>query len=176
MNGVLVVLEAVGDDLAAISRELLGKGRQLADALGGSLAALAIGPTKAIAARAGNFGADQVYTIDAPALRQYTTDGYVAAAIAAVKGVSAGADSCRSQLPDARFGAALATDLGAGLVVDATNIQVVDGALRSHDRRTVGMLSIPIASPQGRRSWHWCVSRASQKLLPNPTVAHQLPS
>lgn len=31
MNGVLVVLEAVGDDLAAISRELLGKGRQLAD-------------------------------------------------------------------------------------------------------------------------------------------------
>jgi electron transfer flavoprotein alpha subunit len=28
------------------------------------------------------------------------------------------------------FGAALATDLGAGLVVDATNIQVVDGALQ----------------------------------------------
>jgi electron transfer flavoprotein alpha subunit len=131
MNGVLVVLEAVGDDLAAISRELLGKGRQLADALGGSLAALAIGPTKAIAARAGNFGADQVYTIDAPALRQYTTDGYVAAAIAAVKTFHPTLILAGSSFQMRDFGAALATDLGAGLVVDATDIQVVDGAIQA---------------------------------------------
>lgn len=131
MSNVLVILEAVGDDLAAISRELLGKGRQLADALGGSLAALAIGPTTAVAARAGQFGADQVYTANAPALAQYTTDGYVAAAMAAVQACNPALILAGTSFQMRDFGAALATDLNAGLVVDATDLQVVDGAIRA---------------------------------------------
>lgn len=131
MSNVLVILEAVGNDLAAISRELLGKGRQLADALGGSLAALAIGPTTAVAARASQFGADQVYTADAPALAQYTTDGYVAAAKAAVDACHPALILAGASFQMRDFGAALATDLNAGLVVDATDLQVVDGAIRA---------------------------------------------
>ncbi|WP_298402383.1 electron transfer flavoprotein subunit alpha/FixB family protein [uncultured Chloroflexus sp.] len=131
MSNVLVILEAVGDDLAAISRELLGKGRQLADALGGSLAALAIGPTTAVAARAGQFGADQVYTVNAPALAQYTTDGYVAAAMAAVQACNPALILAGTSFQMRDFGAALATDLNAGLVVDATDLQVEDGAIRA---------------------------------------------
>lgn len=131
MSNVLVILEAVGDDLAAISRELLGKGRQVADALGGSLAALAIGPTTAVAARAGQFGADQVYTVNAPALAQYTTDGYVAAAMAAVQACNPALILAGTSFQMRDFGAALATDLNAGLVVDATDLHVVDGTIRA---------------------------------------------
>lgn len=131
MNGVLVILEAVGDDLAAISRELLGKGRQLADALGGSLAALAIGPTTAVAARAAHFGADQIFTVEAPALSQYTTDGYVAAATTAVKTFNPALIMAGTSFQMRDFGAALATDLNAGLAVDVTDLKVVDGALQA---------------------------------------------
>ena len=101
MNGVLVILETVGDDLAAISRELLGKGRQLADALGGSLAALAIGPTTAVAARAAHFGAAQIFTVEAPALSQYTT--VCGSSDGGCQDVQPGSDHGRYELPDARF-------------------------------------------------------------------------
>ncbi|WP_298815676.1 electron transfer flavoprotein subunit alpha/FixB family protein [Chloroflexus sp.] len=131
MSNVLVILEAIGNDLAAISRELLGKGRQLADALGGKLAALAIGPTTAVAAQAGNFGADQVYTVQAPALANYTTDGYVAAAKAAVEVCQPALILAGTGFQMRDFGAALATDLQAGLIVDATDIQVVEGAIQA---------------------------------------------
>ncbi|MEF3274953.1 MAG: electron transfer flavoprotein subunit alpha/FixB family protein [Chloroflexus sp.] len=131
MSNVLVILETVGNDLAAISRELLGKGRQLADELGGKLAALAIGPTVAVAARAGNFGADQIYTVDTPALANYTTDGYIAAALAAVEVCQPAVILAGTSFQMRDFGAALATDLQAGLIVDATDIQVINGAIQA---------------------------------------------
>ncbi len=131
MSGVLVILEAVGDDLAAVSRELLGKGKELAGALGGPLTALAIGPTAAVAGKAGMFGADQVYTVQSPVLAQYTTDGYVAAALAAVRAAEPNLILAGTSFQMRDFGAALATDLNAGLIVDATDIRVAEGEIRA---------------------------------------------
>ena len=66
--------------LAAISAELLGIGRKLADALGQDLSAVLIGSGVGdFASELVSYGADKVYVIDHPALADYTTDGYVAA-------------------------------------------------------------------------------------------------
>lgn len=128
MSGVLVVIEQVGGDLAAISRELLGKGRALADALGGPLTALVIGAeTGGLAERAIAFGADGAAVVSAPSLAAYTTDGYVAAAKAAVAATGATLILAGASFQMRDFGAALAADLNAGLAVDATDVAVSGG-------------------------------------------------
>jgi electron transfer flavoprotein alpha subunit len=130
MSGVLVYIEQVGGDVAAITRELLGKGRSLADALGGPLAALVIGdaagnlPERAIA-----FGADTVYTVSNPALAGYTTDGYVAAAKAVAEQAKPALILAGASFQMRDFGAALAADLGAGLAADAIDVSVEGGQI-----------------------------------------------
>jgi electron transfer flavoprotein alpha subunit len=64
-KGVLIVGEIVEGKLAAISTELLGIGRKLADDLGQELAAALIGSGIGDPANeAISFGADKVYVID----------------------------------------------------------------------------------------------------------------
>jgi electron transfer flavoprotein alpha subunit len=123
MPGVLVYIEQVGGDIAAVSRELLGKGRELADSMGQSLAALIIGAQAGnLAERACAFGADKAYVVEDAALASYTTDGYVAAATAAVKEAQPDLllTGASFQLRD--FAAALAADLATGVAIDATNV------------------------------------------------------
>jgi electron transfer flavoprotein alpha subunit len=130
MSGVLVYVEQIGGDVAAITRELLGKGRVLADALGGPLAALVIGgEAGGLAEKAIALGADTAYVVNDPALAGYTTDGYVAAAKAAVERAQPAIILGGSSFQMRDFGAALAADLGAGLAVDATDITVDGGQI-----------------------------------------------
>lgn len=152
MSGVLVLIEAVGGNLSAISRELLGKGRGLADGMGAPLAGLVIGADGAgLAAQAGAFGADTVYLVDDPALAQYTTDGYVAAASAAMQQATPALVLMGSSFQNRDFGAALAADLGAGLAVDATNVTIEGGqisALRpSHGGNVINSLAFAAGHP-----------------------------
>src|SRR5215467_681972 len=84
-NEIWVLIEKArhADAIAAISRELLGKGRELA---GGQLAALLLGSgVEALAERTFAYGADKAYVVDDPALAHYTTDGFVGAAAALAK-------------------------------------------------------------------------------------------
>lgn len=80
-QGVLVCGEIAEDGPAPITAELLGMGRRLADQLGQSLSAALIGSGIAgtWSAECISFGADRVYVIDDPLLKQYLTDAYVAA-------------------------------------------------------------------------------------------------
>lgn len=88
-KGVMICGEIVEGKLAPITAELLGGGRELADKLGEELSAVLIGNgigdlgKEAIA-----LGADKVYTVDDPALKDYSTDAYVAAMEKVVKQVS----------------------------------------------------------------------------------------
>ncbi|MFQ5825926.1 MAG: electron transfer flavoprotein subunit alpha/FixB family protein, partial [Dehalococcoidia bacterium] len=85
-KGVLICVEVTEDRLASISQELLGCGRKLADALGEGLAAALVGSgVKAHAQEAIAFGADRVYVVDDPILKDYSTDAYVAAMEKVVK-------------------------------------------------------------------------------------------
>lgn len=78
-KGVLTCSEFMEGRLASISLELLGIGRKLADDLGQELATILIGSGVADAAKEViAFGADKVYVIDDPLLKDYQSDCYVA--------------------------------------------------------------------------------------------------
>ena len=152
-HDIWVVIErGQGDALAPISRELLGKGRALADAAGGALGALVIGSgVAALAQRALAYGADTAYVADDPALAQYTTDGFVSVALAAAQAhqpqlIMTGAGF---QMRD--LSAALAAELDAGFAADVTGLAAEDGAISatrpSHGGNVISTLRLSAAAP-----------------------------
>ena len=79
-KGVVIVGEVSDGNLAAITIELLGIGRKLADELEQKLVALFIGSGIGEMANEAIFwGADRVYVIDNPLFKDYLTDSYVGA-------------------------------------------------------------------------------------------------
>jgi electron transfer flavoprotein alpha subunit len=79
-KGVAVFCEVVSDKLLPISTEGLGVGRKLADDLGQELSAILVGSgVGEVAKEAIAYGADKVYVVDEPLLKDYQTDAYVAA-------------------------------------------------------------------------------------------------
>jgi electron transfer flavoprotein alpha subunit len=81
--------EIIEGKLAPITAELLGGGRDLAGKLGGELSAVLLGSGIGdLAKEAIALGADKVYVVDDPLLKDYTTDAYVSAMEKVVKEVS----------------------------------------------------------------------------------------
>jgi electron transfer flavoprotein alpha subunit len=77
-KGVMIYGEATEGKLATITTELLGCGRKLADDLGEELCAALIGSdVSGLANEASAFGADKVYVVNDPLLKDYQTDSYV---------------------------------------------------------------------------------------------------
>jgi len=77
-KGVMVLCEVTEGKLVAIATEQLGCGRKLADELGVELSAVLAGSgVNSIAQEAVAFGADKVYAVDDPLLKDYETDAYV---------------------------------------------------------------------------------------------------
>lgn len=87
-KGVLIYAEIGEGKLKAISTELLGCGRKLADDLGQELWAVLVGSgISSLAREAIAFGADKVYVVDDPLLKDYQTDSYVSVMAKVVKQV-----------------------------------------------------------------------------------------
>ncbi|HYM90390.1 MAG TPA: electron transfer flavoprotein subunit alpha/FixB family protein [bacterium] len=125
---VWVLAEYAGDRPRKITYELLGKARELAQALDGEVVALALGSgILGTAPELGARGADAVRVADDPLLGQYTTDAYLAviAPILAVEqpflllvgSTAAGRD----------LAPRLAARLEAGVVTDCAMVEVSDG-------------------------------------------------
>jgi electron transfer flavoprotein alpha subunit len=77
-QGVIVYCESTDEKLAAITTELLGCGRKLADDLGQELYGVLVGANIGnLAQEVISFGADKVYVVDDPLLKDYQTDSYV---------------------------------------------------------------------------------------------------
>ena len=78
-KGVAVYCEINEGKLAPIATEGLGIGRKLADGLGQELSAVLVGSgISSSAQEAISFGADKVYVVDDPLLKDYRTDSHVA--------------------------------------------------------------------------------------------------
>ena len=76
-NGVWVVAELTGGKIRPVTFELLGRGIQLAEKLGGEVAAVLIGrDVGAHAQTLAAYGADRVYVADDPAFTAYSTETY----------------------------------------------------------------------------------------------------
>jgi len=79
-SGLWVFAEQRDGTLMNVALELLGAGRELADTLGVTLSAVLLGnDTNSMAQQLIHFGADQVYVVDHPFLKQYDTNAYTKA-------------------------------------------------------------------------------------------------
>ena len=153
-NEIWVLIEKARfeDNIAAISRQLLGKGRELAGASGGKLAALVLGSgVGGLAERAFAYGADKAYVVDDAALEQYTTDGYVGATAALAKKYEPALILTGSSFQMRDFSAALAAELGVGIAVDSVNVTIEGdqiSALRpSHGGNVINTVVFGAARP-----------------------------
>jgi electron transfer flavoprotein alpha subunit len=85
-KGVLVVGDIIEGKLAAITAEMLGAGKKLAEKLGEPLCATLLGSgVKGLAAEAIAFGAEKVFVVDDANLKDYQSDAYVTAAESVIK-------------------------------------------------------------------------------------------
>jgi electron transfer flavoprotein alpha subunit len=126
-RGVWVFVEQTEGEPAKVSWELLGKGRELADALSVPLSAVVMGENvEHLCTEAFAFGADQAYLIDAPVFRHYRTESYL-------KGVCHLIDLYKPEIVlmgatglGRDLAGAVATVVGTGLTADCTGLAVDD--------------------------------------------------
>jgi len=151
--GVMVFCEFRKGELAPVSLELLGVGRNLADKRGVQLSALLLGyETGEIAQLLIGHGADVVYLADHEALQEFRDDCYSAVTAAVIREykpeiVLAGATAIgRSFIPG------VATTLNAGLTADCTRLEIreEDGALLQTRPAFGGNIMATIVSESSR--------------------------
>jgi electron transfer flavoprotein alpha subunit len=137
-KGVIVYCELKGDNILPISAEGLGIGRKLADSLGQELAAVMVGSDiGSVVPRAVAYGADKVYTVDSPQLKDYQTDTYLMALEKVVNQIKSQivimgqTDSGRDLAPR------LAFRLGTAAILDCVDLAIDPGTKRLSQTKPV---------------------------------------
>jgi electron transfer flavoprotein alpha subunit len=122
---VLVFGEMSNGHLSLITTELLGGGRSLADQLGEALACILAGDTAGKAATdAIAFGADKVYTVESPRLKEYHCDSYMQVAEQLIKELSPRIILMGQTAMGRELGPRLAFKLNTGLTTDAIDLNI----------------------------------------------------
>jgi electron transfer flavoprotein alpha subunit len=124
-RGVWVFIEQNDGKIEGVSLELLGAGRKLADKLQVPLAGFLLGhEIKSLANKIISYGADIVYMVDHPVLKNYRTESYM-------KGVMLLTEKYKPEIilygatPNGKdLASAVATDLNTGLTADTTMLDV----------------------------------------------------
>jgi len=124
-KGVMIFAEVRDGKIAAISGELLGAGRKLADQLGAGLSAILAGSgVSGLAKDLVALGAEKVYVVDDPKLEKYQNDIYTAVVEQVVKDVQPSillfghTNTGRDLAPTVNF------RLGAGLCMDCIDLSI----------------------------------------------------
>ncbi|HYK73702.1 MAG TPA: electron transfer flavoprotein subunit alpha/FixB family protein [Pseudoneobacillus sp.] len=139
-QGVWVFIEQNEDQIEGVSLELLGAGRTLADKLEVPLAGVLLGDgIRHLANQVIYYGADEVYVIDHPVLKDYRTESYM-------KGVILLAEKYKPEIflygatPNGKdLASAVATDLSTGLTADTTMLDIdLDNRLFEASRPAFG--------------------------------------
>lgn len=124
-KGVWVFIEQVNGEIAPVSWELLGKGRELAGELDVDLTGVLLGyNVRAKAGEVFQYGADKVYLMDDPVLEHYRTPPYAHSLVQLARQykpeiILLGATSLGRDLAGA-----VATRLGTGLTADCTMLEI----------------------------------------------------
>lgn len=124
-RGVWVFIEVNEGEIEGVSLELLGAGKKLAEKLEVPLAGVLLGDgVKRLALKVISYGADEVYLIDHPVLKDYRTESYM-------QGVILLAQKYKPEIflygatPNGKdLASAVATDLSTGLTADTTMLDV----------------------------------------------------
>ena len=124
-KGILVCGELMDGKLASITTELLGCGRKLADDLKEDLCCLLAGDSVGEASKeAIAFGADKVYTVEHPALKEYQADSYIQVAEKLAKDISPRIILMGQTSMGRDFAPRLAFRLGTSLTTDCLDLSI----------------------------------------------------
>ncbi|HWR98646.1 MAG TPA: electron transfer flavoprotein subunit alpha [Candidatus Methanoperedens sp.] len=152
-SGVWVFAELRRGRLAGVARELVAKGRLLADAKGARLTALVFGADVGAAARElVTLGADRVLGAEHPLLEQFHDDAYVDACLALIGEESPEIMLCGGTVLGRAFFPRVAARLGTGLTADCTALEIdgESGILLQTRPAYGGNLFATIACPDRR--------------------------
>jgi electron transfer flavoprotein alpha subunit len=129
-NDVLVVAEIRDGALKKVTFEMIGEGRRIADQLGGSVFAVALGQGigDAVAPLA-HYGADKVFVADDDALAEYTAEAYSNVLAGLVDQIEPALVLIGATTQGKDLAPRLAARLGVGLASDCTGFAVQDAEL-----------------------------------------------
>ena len=137
-KGILVCGEVAEGKLAAITTELLGCGRKLADSLGEELAAVLLGSgVKDTAKELVAFGADKVYVVDDAVLKDYQADVYKAAMLNVIKQADPKIVILGQTSMGRDLGPRLAFNLGTAISTDCLELEIDPGTKQLIQTRPV---------------------------------------
>lgn len=124
-SGVWVIVEYINGNISQVSWELLGEGRKLADALGCELSALVTGyQVDHVITEAFAYGAEKVYVVDNPILKDYRTEPYADAIVNLSRKYKPEIILCGATSMGRDVFPAVATQLQTGLTADCTVLEI----------------------------------------------------
>lgn len=130
-NDVLVVAEIRDGAPKKITFEMLGEGAKIAEQLGGSTHAVALGHgISEVASSLAHHGAKKIYLADDPALQHYTAEGYTRVLARLVKDVQPAVVLLGATTTGKDLAPRLAGRLAVGLASDCTGLAAENGQLR----------------------------------------------
>ena len=133
-KGVWVFVEVIEEKGALknrpVSLELLTKGRELADQLGEKLCAVVIGANNsALYAELSAYGADIIYSIEAPAYTDYNTAAYTNAMVVLIAKYKPSMILYPSTYAGRDLAPRVAAQIHVGLTADCTGLSIKNGNL-----------------------------------------------
>ena len=124
---VWVFIEHEFGKVPSVSFELLGQGRGLTDAVGCRLCGMLLGDQAAVdefAKEAIAYGAERVYVMESPLLKQYRTDPYAEAAVSLIRKYKPEIVLFGATTQGRDFAGRVATTLETGLTADCTDLGI----------------------------------------------------
>jgi len=138
---IFVVAEHLKGKLADVTFEMLGKGKELANAKGGSLVAVLLG--NGVKNLAGEMGlADQVISVEHAALENFNPETYSTALAEVVKAKSPAVTLVANSSMGMDLAAALSVKANLPLVAYAIDVKVEDGSLVATSQLYGGKLNV----------------------------------
>lgn len=138
-QGVWVFIEQVDSEAAPVSWELLGEGRKLADSLQTSLAGVLLGSEVGkIIPQIFQAGADKIYLIDDPVLKDYRTMPYAEGIVNLTHKYKPEIILMGATTLGRDLSGTVATKLHTGLTADCTMLAISDGGLLEQTRPAFG--------------------------------------
>ncbi len=129
-DNVLVVAEIREGSLKKVNFEMTGEGKRIADQLGGSVEAVALGHEIAdVISPLAHYGAERVFLADDAVLANYTPEGYASALAYLIKETEPALVLLGATTQGKDLAPRLAARLAVGLASDCTGFEVVDGKL-----------------------------------------------
>jgi electron transfer flavoprotein alpha subunit len=131
MANVLAVLEQRGGALKQVSHEVVTAARTVADASGGGVDALVLGPSGIDVSGVGAYGADRVIVVEGDDLRLYQPEAYAAATVAQTQSGDYAAVLMSATAMGKDLAPRVAGRLDCPLAADVTELEWSDGIVVS---------------------------------------------